>query len=81
MSRKLLYATLVAALAAVLVVAFALPASAEQRTFKVQLAGGSVITVTVDAACGPMDQVPGLPGPPIEDLTPRASVRPLPAAP
>ncbi len=70
MSRKLLYATLVAALAAVLVVAFALPASAEQRTFRVQLAGGSVITVTVDAACGPMDQVPGLPGSPIEDLTP-----------
>jgi murein DD-endopeptidase MepM/ murein hydrolase activator NlpD len=70
MTRKLLYAMLVAALAAVAVVAFALPASAEQRTFKVQLAGGAIITVTVDAACVPMDQVPGLPGTPIEDLTP-----------
>src|SRR4051794_16354363 len=70
MTKKLLYVTLVAALAAVAVVAFALPASAEQRTFKVQLPGGSVITVTVDAACIPMDQVPGLPGTPIEDLTP-----------
>ena len=70
MTRKLLYVTLVAALAAVAVVAFALPASAEQRTFKVQLPGGSVITVTVDAACVPMDQVRGLPGTPIEDLTP-----------
>jgi transglycosylase-like protein with SLT domain len=72
MSRKLLYATLVAALAAVAVVAFALPASAEQRTLKVQLPGGSIITVTVEAACGPMDQVPGLPGTAIEDLTPTA---------
>jgi hypothetical protein len=70
MTRKLLYATLVAALAAVAVVAFALPAAAEQRTFKVKLAEGSVITVTVEAACVPMDQVPGLPGTPIEDLTP-----------
>src|SRR3954454_25155714 len=70
MTKKLLYVTLVAALAAVAVVAFALPAAAEQRTFKVKLTGGSIITVTVDAACVPMDQVPGLPGTPIEDLTP-----------
>src|SRR3954451_12497943 len=70
MTRKLLYVTLVAALAAVAVVAFALPAGAAQRTFKVKLVGGSIITVTVDAACVPMDQVPGLPGTPIEDLTP-----------
>src|SRR4051794_5234414 len=70
MTKKLLYVTLVAALAAVAVVAFALPADAAQRTFKVKLVGGSIITVTVDAACVPMDQVPGLPGTPIEDLTP-----------
>ena len=70
MSRRLLYTALVVALAAVAVVAFALPASAEQRTFRVRLATGSVINVTVDAPCGPMDQVPGLPGTPIEDLTP-----------
>jgi murein DD-endopeptidase MepM/ murein hydrolase activator NlpD len=70
MSRKLLYAMLVVALAAVAVVAFALPASAEQRTFRVRLLDGSLITVTVDAACVPMDQIPGLPGTPVEDLTP-----------
>src|SRR3954466_2410690 len=70
MTKKLLYVTLVAALAAVAGVAFALPAGAAQRTFRVKLATGSVITVTVDAACVPMDQVPGLPGTPIEDLTP-----------
>src|SRR3954447_26917855 len=69
MTKKLLYVTVVAALAIVAVIAFALPAAAEQRTFKVQLADGSVITVTVQAACVPMDQVPGLPGTPVEDLT------------
>src|SRR4051812_8694006 len=70
MTKKLLYVTVVAALAIVAVIAFALPAAAEQRTFKVQLSDGSVITVTVQAACVPMDQVPGLPGTPVEDLTP-----------
>src|SRR3954471_10217472 len=70
MTKKLLYVTVVAALAIVAVVAFALPAAAEQRTFKVQLSDGSVITVTVQAACIPMDQVQGLPGTPVEDLTP-----------
>src|SRR3954452_24233402 len=70
MTKKLLYMTVVAALAIVAVVAFALPASAEERTLKVQLSDGSVITVTVQATCVPMDQVPGLPGTPVEDLTP-----------
>jgi hypothetical protein len=70
MTKKLLYVTVVAALAIVAVVAFALPAAAEQRTFRVQLSDGSVITVTVQAACVPMDQVHGLPGTPIEDMTP-----------
>jgi hypothetical protein len=70
MSRKLLYATLAVALSAVAVIAFALPAGAAQRTFKVKLATGSIISVTVDAPCVPMDQVPGLPGTPIEETTP-----------
>src|SRR4051812_23711319 len=70
MTKKLLYMTVVAALAIVAVVAFALPAAAEQRTFKVQLSDGSVITVTVQAACIPRDRVQGLPGPPVEDLPP-----------
>jgi hypothetical protein len=70
MTKKLLYVTAVAVLAIVAVVAFALPAAAEQRTFKVQLSDGSIITVTVQAACVPMDQVPGLPGTPVQDLTP-----------
>ena len=58
MTRKLLYVTVVAALAIVAVVAFAIPASAEQRTFRVKLSDGSIITVTVDAACGPV-RLPG----------------------
>src|SRR4051794_9307879 len=70
MTKKLLYSALVVALAAVAVVSFALPAGAEQRTFRVKLVDNSVITVTVQATCAPMDQVPGLPGTPIEDLTP-----------
>jgi hypothetical protein len=70
MSKKLLYATLVAALAVVAVAAFALPAGAELRTFRVQIPGGQVITVKVDAACVPSDQVQGLPGPVVEELTP-----------
>ena len=70
MRQKLLYTTLVAALAAVAVVAFALPAGAAQRTFKVRLATGDLITVTVEAPCIPMDEVTGLPGTPVEDLTP-----------
>src|SRR4051794_21752013 len=70
MTKKLLYVTVVAALAIVAVVAFALPAAAEQRTFRVQLADGSVITVTVQAACVPVDQVQGLPGTVVEEVTP-----------
>src|SRR3954464_6093369 len=81
MTKKLLYVTVVAALAIVAVIAFALPASAEQRTFKVQLADGSVITVTVQAACVPMDQVPGLPGTPVEDLTPPGVCADVPTPP
>src|SRR3954452_10242806 len=81
MTKKLLYVTVVAALAIVAVIAFALPAAAEQRTFKVQLTDGSVITVTVQAACVPMDQVPGLPGTPVEDLTPPGVCGDVPGSP
>ena len=81
MTKKLLYVTVVAALAIVAVVAFALPAAAEQRTFKVQLADGSVISVTVQAACIPMDQVPGLPGTPLEETTPPGVCGNTPAPP
>src|SRR3954467_14272789 len=70
MTKKLLYVTVVAALAIVAVVAFALPAAAEQRTFKVQLSDGSVITVTVQAGCAPMARVPARRAPRVEDLTP-----------
>src|SRR5436305_8274835 len=59
MSRKLAYLRVVAALAAVAVVSFALPATAEQRTFRVRLSDGSIITVTVDAACGSLPSLPG----------------------
>src|SRR5205085_1207824 len=59
MSKKLLYVLVVAALATVAVVSFALPATAEQRTFRVRLSDGSIITVTVDAACGALPSLPG----------------------
>src|SRR4051812_33028571 len=70
MSNRLLNAAIAVALAAVAFVAFALPASAEQRTIKVRLANGALITVKVEAPCVPITQVPGLPGQPVEDLTP-----------
>ena len=70
MSSRLLNVAIAVALVAVAFVAFALPASAEQRTFKVRLATGSIVTVTVDAPCGPIDSVPGLPGTPVSELTP-----------
>src|SRR5947209_2236030 len=68
--RRLPYAATLVALAAAYVVAFALPATAAQRTVRVRTALGQVITVTVDAPCGPISASPGLPGTPIEDLTP-----------
>src|SRR5919206_440592 len=64
MSSRVLNVAIAAALALVLYVAFALPASAATRTFQVRLASGSVITVKVDAPCVPMNQVAGLPGTP-----------------
>src|SRR3954462_5111757 len=70
MSKRLLNAAIAAALVALAFVAFAIPASAQQRTLRVRLATGSVIVVTVDAPCVPMSQIPGLPGTPVEDLTP-----------
>jgi hypothetical protein len=71
MTRRLLCALGAVAAAALALVIFALPASAELRTFRVRLATGQVVTVTVDAPAGlPMSQVPGLPGIPIQELTP-----------
>jgi hypothetical protein len=70
MSKRLLNAAIAMALVMLAFVAFALPASAAQRTFRVRLVTGQIVTVTVDAPCVPMSQVPGLPGTPVEDLTP-----------
>ena len=82
MSSRLLNVAIAVALALLAFVAFAIPASAAQRTFRVRLATGSVITVTVDAPCVPMSQVSGLPGTPIEDLTPPSVCAPsAPATP
>jgi hypothetical protein len=70
-TRRLLcgLGAIVAAVLALII--FALPASAELRTFRVRLPTGQIVTVTVDAPPGvPMSQVPGLPGIPIEELTP-----------
>src|SRR4051794_27914952 len=83
MTRKLLYVLVVVALASVAVVSFALPATAEQRTFRVKLSDGSIITVTVDAACGSLPSLPGhvvgeIPG---ACATPALPTQPVPAAP
>ncbi|GAC1323586.1 MAG: hypothetical protein NVSMB25_20090 [Thermoleophilaceae bacterium] len=71
MTKRLspLLATLV--LAAIAVIAFALPASAALRTFLVRTPTGAVVTVTVNAPAGvAMGDVQGLPGTPIQELTP-----------
>ena len=71
MRRKLLFATLLAGVLAGAFAVFSITASAVQRTFMVKLPTGNIIRVTVDAPAGvPMDQVPGLPGTPISELTP-----------
>jgi murein DD-endopeptidase MepM/ murein hydrolase activator NlpD len=71
MKRRLLFAALAAALLAGALAIFSMSASAQLRTFLVKLPTGDVIRVTVDAPAGvPMDQVPGLPGTPIQELTP-----------
>src|SRR5215212_8010404 len=80
MSKRLASALVAVGLVAVALVAFALPASAQLRTFKVKLVDGSIITVTVDAPAGvPMGSVPGLPGTPIQEITPPSAPAPPPA--
>jgi Transglycosylase SLT domain/Peptidase family M23 len=78
MTKKLLYVLVVLALAAVAVVSFALPAGATQRTFKVRLSDGSIITVTVDAACG---SLPSLPGHVVSEVPGACSTPALPTQP
>src|SRR3954470_18672773 len=75
---KKLYLLVVAALATVAAVSFALPAAAEQRTFRVRLSDGSIITVTVDAACG---AVPSLPGHVVSEVPGACSTPALPTQP
>src|SRR5215208_2900390 len=67
MTRRLLNAAIAVAIVATGFVAFALPASAAQRSFKVRLTNGSIITVTVDAPCG---TTPSLPGELVNEITP-----------
>src|SRR5436190_22773316 len=78
MTKKLPYLLVVAALAIVAVVSFALPATAEQRTFRVRLSDGSIITVTVDAACG---SLPSLPGHGVSEIPGSCSTPALPTQP
>src|SRR3954471_15501236 len=75
---KKLYLLVVAALATIAAVSFALPATAEQRTFRVRLSDGSIITVTVDAACG---AVPSLPGHVVSEVPGACSTPALPTQP
>src|SRR3954470_20602949 len=75
---KKLYLLVVAALATVAAVSFALPAAAEQRTFRVRLSDGSIITVTVEAACG---AVPSLPGHVVSEVPGACSTPALPTQP
>ncbi len=76
MSSRLLNAAITVALAALGFVSFVLPASAATRTVKVRLATGPIVTVSVNAPCVPLDQIPGLPGTPVEDLTPPSECPP-----
>jgi hypothetical protein len=70
MKRRLLFATLLVGVLAGVLAIFSMSASAQLRTFLVKLPTGNIIRVTVDAPAGvPMDQVPGLPGTPIQELT------------
>src|SRR4051812_25515971 len=78
MTKKLFYLLVVAALATVAVISFALPATAEQRTFRVKLSDGSIITVTVDAACG---AIPSLPGHVVSEVPGACSTPALPTQP
>src|SRR5947209_1440586 len=71
MTRRVLSVLGVGGAIVLALILFALPASAELRTFRVRLATGQIVTVSVDAPAGlPMSQVPGLPGVPIQELTP-----------
>src|SRR3954454_19228030 len=70
MSNRLLSAALGAALVALAFVVCVVPASAAQLTLRVRLVTGQIVTVTVDAPCVPISQMPGLPGTPIATLTP-----------
>src|SRR3954467_9827226 len=81
MSSRILNAAIAVALAAIAYVAFAMPAAAEQRTLRVQLANGSLITVQVDAPCVPLNQIPGLPGTAVADLDPSVCAPDVPAVP
>src|SRR5437016_265088 len=78
MTKKLPYLLVVAGLAVVAVISFALPATAEQRTFRVRLSDGSIISVTVDAACG---SLPSLPGHVVSEVPGACSTPALPTQP
>src|SRR3954471_4001725 len=78
MTKKLFHLLVVAALATIAVVSFALPATAEQRTFKVRLSDGSISTVTVDAVCG---AEPSLPGHVVSEVPGACSTPALPTQP
>jgi murein DD-endopeptidase MepM/ murein hydrolase activator NlpD len=75
---KKLYLLVLATLALIAAVSYTLPATAAQRTFRVRLSDGSVITVTVDAACG---AVPSLPGHVVSEVPGACSTPALPTQP
>src|SRR3954453_22182271 len=81
MSIRLLNAAIAMALAAIAYVALSIPAAAEQRTLRVQLANGALITVQVDAPCVPLSQIPGLPGTAVADLDPSVCAPDAPTVP
>src|SRR5436305_13763790 len=69
-TRRLLFALLGVALVAGAFVLATLPASAQLRTFRVKLATGQIITVSVDVPSSmPASEVP-LPGQLIQEITP-----------
>jgi len=70
MRRRVLWAVMAAAILGAVSAILSLSASAQMRTVLVRLKTGTVIRVTVNTAAGlPINQIPGLPGRAIQELT------------
>src|SRR5256886_8412737 len=70
MRRRVLWAVMAAGILGAVSAILSLSASAQMRTVLVRLKTGTVIRVTVNTTAGlPINQIPGLPGRAIQELT------------